>query len=63
MAVRVPSGALPGRAPLNIPAGFQAEQAAGRLQELEKSYPRFQREFPLSELPEAIDERSVVKDR
>jgi hypothetical protein len=48
------AGTPPGRAPLDIPAGFQAEQAVGRLQELEKLYPRFQQEFTLADLPEAI---------
>lgn len=47
-------GSLPGRSPLDLPAGFQAEQAAGRLHELEKMYPRFQQEFTLADLPEAI---------
>jgi hypothetical protein len=47
-------GPLPGRSPLDIPVGFQADQAAGRLQELQKLYPRFQQEFNLSDLPEAI---------
>jgi hypothetical protein len=47
-------GSLPGRSPLDIPAGFQADLAVGRLQELEKVYPRFQQEFNLSDLPEAI---------
>jgi hypothetical protein len=42
------------RSPLDIPAGFQADLAAGRLQELERNYPRFQQEFTLSDLPEAI---------
>lgn len=48
------AGGQPGRSPLDIPARFQADQAAGRLQELEKTYPRFQQEFTLSDLPEAI---------
>jgi hypothetical protein len=48
------SGTPPGRAPLDIPAGFEAEQAAGRLQELQKLYPRFQQEFTGADLPEAI---------
>jgi hypothetical protein len=43
-----------GQSPLDIPAGFQADQAAGRLQELQRLYPRFQEEFNLSDLPEAI---------
>src|SRR5207245_2851980 len=47
-------GPLPGRSPLDIPAGFQADQAAGRLQELQRLYPRFQQEFNLAELPETI---------
>src|SRR6266849_6519099 len=32
------AGATAGRSPLDIPAGFQVEQAAGRLQELDKLY-------------------------
>jgi hypothetical protein len=48
------SAATPGRSPLHIPAGFQAEQAIGRLQELEKLYPRYQQEFHLADLPEVI---------
>jgi 50S ribosome-binding GTPase len=47
-------GPLPGHAPLDIPRDFQADQAVGRLQELERLYPRFQQEFNLTELPEAI---------
>jgi hypothetical protein len=48
------AGAVPGRSPLDIPAGFQADQATGRLQELEKVYPRFAKEFNPTDLPEAI---------
>jgi hypothetical protein len=48
------AGTEPDRSPLDIPAGFQADQAANRLRELQKNYPRFQQEFSLSDLPEAI---------
>jgi hypothetical protein len=41
-------------APLDILPGFKAAQAAGRLQELEKAFPRFQEEFVVTDLPEAI---------
>jgi hypothetical protein len=48
------AGPVPGRTPLDIPAGFSADQAAGRLEELRKLYPRYQEEFTLTDLPEAI---------
>jgi hypothetical protein len=48
------AGTQSGGSPLDIPASFQADQAVGRLHDLEKSYPRFQQDFTLSDLPEAI---------
>jgi hypothetical protein len=50
------AGTLPGRPPLleiPPPPRFTAEQARGRLQELEKTYPRYQQEFKLTDLPDA----------
>lgn len=57
------AGELPGgvRQPLDIPAGFLAEQAAGYRQRVEKLYPRLLSEAPLIELPDAVaDELSRV---
>jgi hypothetical protein len=47
------AGSIPGRSPLDLPAGFTVEQAAARLQELEKAYPHYREEFNLTDLPEA----------
>jgi hypothetical protein len=41
------------QSPLALPAGFTAEQAGPLLAELEKLYPHYQKEFTLSNLPEA----------
>src|SRR5262249_54130177 len=46
------AGPLP--APLDIGPGFTAEQARARVQELERAYPRFQQEFVLAGLPDAV---------
>jgi hypothetical protein len=48
------AGPMPGRSALDLPANFTADQAAVRLQELEKAYPRYREELTLAELPEAI---------
>jgi hypothetical protein len=48
------AGPVPERTPLDIPAGFSVDQAATRVQQLEKVYPRFQEQFTLADLPEAI---------
>jgi hypothetical protein len=48
------TGALPGLTPLDIPAGFSADQPPGRLQELEKAYPGYDKAFTLTDLPDAI---------
>jgi hypothetical protein len=47
------AGALSGRSPLDLTAGFGVEQSAGRLSDLEQFYPRYREEFTLADLPEA----------
>jgi energy-coupling factor transporter ATP-binding protein EcfA2 len=51
------AGALPDgeRQPLDIPAGFTAEQATNFKQRLEKLYPVLVKEASLAELPEAVE--------
>ncbi len=46
------AGAL--SAPLDLPAGFTVDQARARLQDLERQYARFQQEFVLAGLPDAV---------
>jgi hypothetical protein len=48
------AGSQPGRSPLDIHAGFSLPEAVGRLEQLQKNYPRFREEFVLADLPEAI---------
>jgi hypothetical protein len=43
-----------GRSPLDIRDGFTIDEASAREQTLKKAYPRFQEEFTLTDLPEAI---------
>jgi hypothetical protein len=59
------AGITPGRAPLDIPADFTIPQATARVQELQTTYPRYETEFTLADLPEAIegDIRKAAKVR
>jgi hypothetical protein len=43
-----------GRAPLDIPFSFTLSQAASRLQDLEREFPRFKDDFNLIDLPDAL---------
>ncbi len=51
------AGAAPGQAPLDLPGSFTAEQADGRLRDLEQKFPRFREELSLRDLPEAVTAR------
>jgi len=57
--------AEPGRAPLDIPEGFAADQAVSREQRLRRAYPRFQKELTLVDLPDSITSeiRSAARSR
>jgi hypothetical protein len=56
----------PGKpAPLNVTSTFTVDQAAARVQELEKSYPGFRDTFTLTGLPEGVAEqiRQIARAR
>jgi hypothetical protein len=59
------AGPQSGRSPLDIPKGFSTSQAAGRMEELLKIYPRHDVEFTLADLPEAVlvDIRQAARSR